>query len=122
MSNPILCLICETNPSGPYAAIVDGLHVCGTCADKVANAYSKAHSGRWYTWANAPYPAKLKERITRNLTKQVFERDAYRCVTCAGHIDLTCDHVIPESKGGETSLENLQTMCRPCNSSKGARQ
>lgn len=60
-----------------------------------------------------------KKRISRNLAKQVFERDAYRCVRCGSHIDLTCDHVIPESKGGPTTFENLQTMCRPCNCRKG---
>lgn len=64
--------------------------------------------------------ASKKEKINRKLAKQVFERDAYRCVTCGSHIDLTCDHLIAESKGGETSFENLQTMCRPCNSKKGA--
>lgn len=62
-----------------------------------------------------------KQAVPRRLAKQVFERDAYRCVTCGTHIDLTCDHIVPESKGGPTTLENLQTMCRPCNSKKGAR-
>lgn len=63
-----------------------------------------------------------KARIPRALAKQVMERDAYRCVTCGTHLDLTCDHIIPESKGGPTTVENLQTMCRPCNSRKGAKQ
>ena len=64
---------------------------------------------------------RTKAVIGRSLAKAVFERDAYRCVTCGTHVDLTCDHIFPESKGGETSLDNLQTMCRPCNSSKGSR-
>lgn len=62
-----------------------------------------------------------KEKIGYSLRRAVFERDAYRCVTCGDHRDLTCDHIHPESKGGETSLDNLQTMCRSCNSRKGAR-
>lgn len=62
-----------------------------------------------------------KKEISRTLQKKVFERDAYRCVTCGTHIDLSCDHIIPESKGGPTTLENLQAMCRPCNSKKGAK-
>lgn len=60
-----------------------------------------------------------KAKISRALAKQVFERDAYRCVSCSGYHDLTCDHVVPESVGGPTTLENLQTMCRSCNSRKG---
>ena len=68
----------------------------------------------------APEPAGYrKAKIPRALAKRVFERDAYRCVECGDHHDLTCDHVVPESKGGETTFENLQTMCRPCNSRKG---
>jgi len=62
-----------------------------------------------------------REPIGRALAKAVFERDAYRCVDCGDHMDLTCDHIVPVSKGGETSLRNLQTMCRRCNSRKGAR-
>lgn len=66
--------------------------------------------------------APKKAVIARTLSKAVFERDEYRCVRCGTHLDLTCDHIVPESKGGETSLANLQTMCRSCNSKKGARQ
>lgn len=62
---------------------------------------------------------RMKAKIPRSLAKRVFERDAYRCVTCGDHHDLTCDHVIAESKGGETTFENLQTMCRQCNCRKG---
>jgi hypothetical protein len=64
---------------------------------------------------------RKKDKIGRKLSKSVFERDAYRCVVCASHVDLCCDHIHPESKGGATSFDNLQTMCRPCNSKKGAR-
>lgn len=57
--------------------------------------------------------------IPPGLRKQVFERDAYRCQLCDSWEDLAIDHIHPESKGGPTSLENLQTLCRSCNSRKG---
>lgn len=66
-------------------------------------------------------PPRPSRHITRSLAKAVFERDGYRCVQCASHYDLTCDHIIPVSKGGVTEPTNLQTMCRSCNSSKGAK-
>lgn len=62
-----------------------------------------------------------KARIPAALARQVMERDAYRCRHCGTWLDLTCDHVVAESRGGATALENLQTLCRPCNSRKGAR-
>ena len=64
---------------------------------------------------------RKKENIGRELARRVLERDLYRCVSCGTHLDLTCDHIIPESRGGATTFENLQAMCRPCNLAKGAR-
>lgn len=78
-------------------------------------------SGEWVTYPGSASKYFKKAVIPRALAKSVFERDAYRCVHCSGHMDLTCDHVIPESKGGATILQNLQTLCRPCNSKKGDR-
>lgn len=52
----------------------------------------------------------------------VFRRDGYQCVYCGDYTEpLECDHVIPVSRGGETSMENLVTACRPCNREKGAK-
>lgn len=62
-----------------------------------------------------------KARIPAWLSRQVMERDAYRCRHCGTHLALTCDHVVAESRGGPTTLDNLQTLCQPCNSRKGAR-
>lgn len=61
---------------------------------------------------------RLKKQISNEIRKQVFERDGYRCQHCGGWIDLCVDHIYPESKGGPTCIENLQTLCRPCNSKK----
>jgi 5-methylcytosine-specific restriction endonuclease McrA len=37
-----------------------------------------------------------------------------------GPILMTKDHIVPKSRGGSNRLDNLQTMCAPCNESKGA--
>lgn len=59
-------------------------------------------------------------RMSR-LRKQVFERDAYRCKHCGDWHNLELDHIYPASKGGETTFENLQTLCSNCNTKKGAK-
>ena len=54
--------------------------------------------------------------------KTVFFRDDYRCQYCGGEFQkyqLTLDHVIPKSRGGPKSWENLVTCCVPCNQKKG---
>jgi 5-methylcytosine-specific restriction endonuclease McrA len=53
--------------------------------------------------------------------RAVWDRDDWTCVRCGTHKHLTVDHIVPVSKGGTDDFSNLQTMCQPCNSSKGAR-
>ncbi len=62
-----------------------------------------------------------KENIPADLRWQVWERDNFTCKQCGGRTHLTADHVVPESRGGSTALDNLQTLCRSCNSAKGNR-
>lgn len=57
--------------------------------------------------------------IPQVVKSKVFENDFYRCVNCGTHKDLTLDHILPVSKGGNDEIENLQTLCKPCNISKG---
>lgn len=48
----------------------------------------------------------------------VFLRDGFRCQYCGRRMpthDLTFDHVIPRSRGGRTTWENVVTACGPCN-------
>lgn len=44
-----------------------------------------------------------------------------RCLYCGDNIKLTYDHVIPLSRGGDTSISNCVIACKSCNSSKGAK-
>lgn len=66
-------------------------------------------------------PAKKRKnhpKIPPAMRKQVYERDHYTCRKCGTGDDLTCDHIIPISKGGKTVLRNLQTLCGECNRRK----
>ena len=64
---------------------------------------------------------KAKAVIPRQLRSLIFERDKYRCQNCDTHLNLSVDHIVPESKGGSCELSNLQTLCLTCNKSKGTK-
>ncbi len=49
----------------------------------------------------------------------VFLRDRFECQYCGSPEDLTFDHLIPRSKGGQTEWENVLAACSPCNLRKG---
>jgi len=80
---------------------------------------------------NIPEPIQANEIIFKHKTKripserlkvQVLMRDGNKCRLCG--ITLTgdnihFDHILPWSKGGETTLENLQVLCAPHNLAKG---
>ena len=59
-----------------------------------------------------------RQRVAFN-RKNVFRRDDQTCQYCGttGH-DLTLDHVLPRSRGGPTSWENVVACCRRCNAGK----
>ncbi len=48
----------------------------------------------------------------------VFLRDRFECQYCGSHEDLTFDHLIPRSKGGQTTWENVVAACSACNLKK----
>ena len=62
--------------------------------------------------------------MTSKLRQHIKERDHFTCKYCGAsteaepHLLLEIDHIVPVSKGGLTTEENLQTLCWRCNRSK----
>lgn len=67
---------------------------------------------------------KTKRDINLRLRFKVMQRDNFKCAICGSSpakdpsVELHIDHIIPWSKGGETVIENLQTLCSKCNLGK----
>ncbi|MEM7440990.1 MAG: HNH endonuclease [Pseudomonadota bacterium] len=51
----------------------------------------------------------------------LFLRDEFTCQYCGSKGDMTFDHVVPRSRGGRTTWENVVAACGPCNLKKGNR-
>jgi hypothetical protein len=67
---------------------------------------------------------RMRRPIVRLTRQNVMLRDAHQCQYCARRLpvrELNIDHVLPRSRGGGDSWENLVTACRPCNLNKGRR-
>jgi len=62
-----------------------------------------------------------RKRIPRDVRNAVWIRDAGLCVECGADDYLEFDHVIPVSKGGSNTLQNIQLLCRRCNVTKSDR-
>jgi hypothetical protein len=70
---------------------------------------------RLITYAKVPYKTKLVNK------RNIYLRDGYRCQYCGVKFptnELTWDHVMPKSRGGGFTWDNLVTCCHPCNRKK----
>lgn len=70
------------------------------------------------------FTKKQRALMTNKLREHIKERDHFTCCSCGNSIYaepnllLEIDHIIPVSKGGHTTEENLQTLCWKCNRAK----
>lgn len=68
---------------------------------------------------------KTKRDVNLSLRFKVMQRDSFKCSICGtspavdSSVALHIDHIKPYSKGGETIIDNLQTLCSRCNWGKG---
>jgi len=76
-------------------------------------------------WAKSA--AGQRALMTSQLRTQIKQRDGYACLQCGvsvaaePHLLLEVDHIVPVSKGGLSTHDNLQTLCWRCNRTKGAK-
>jgi len=128
LHNPVLVLNASYEPINICAARRALVLVLKGVASTEAHAPGQLHSQR----QTVPVPSVIRlleyRRIphqTRALSrKNILMRDRYTCQYCQKVLntsELTLDHVIPRSRGGETTWENLVACCHACNNKKGNR-
>jgi 5-methylcytosine-specific restriction endonuclease McrA len=66
----------------------------------------------------------FRKRDVKFSRQNIYARDKFQCQYCGTKLparELTCDHVLPRSRGGRATWTNIVTCCRPCNRKKGGR-
>jgi 5-methylcytosine-specific restriction endonuclease McrA len=79
-------------------------------------AFTLPHVIRLRTYVYVPHRDGV--RISR---RAIFARDRHHCQYCGSERHLTIDHVVPRSKGGTDTWDNVVTSCAACNRKKGDR-
>ncbi len=71
------------------------------------------------------YSKNQRKLMTKELRKEIMERDNYTCRICGKYmpdeVGLHIDHIVPVAKGGKTVRSNLQVLCSKCNGRKSDR-
>ena len=85
---------------------------------QILNIYNEWLNGKKY----CETIKRERSKVTSTLRYDVLKRDHFTCKMCGATvkdgIKLQVDHIIPVSKGGKTTMSNLQTLCQRCNRGK----
>lgn len=92
-----------------------GAWVCDFCFSRLAELYESERKIKMM----AGRPNTKRPTITPEQRWTVWERDDYTCRKCGARRPLAVDHIKPLCLGGEHHERNMQTLCVPCNRSKG---
>ena len=99
------------------ADLKERAEILGACARKLHEYVARRGEGIWsHKWLDSPAGGAMRLKV--------LEAAGRRCAICgATHKDrlLDVDHIIPRSKGGPSTFENLQVLCSKCNRAKGNR-
>ncbi len=105
--------------------LIDKLNCSLQNGADVATCEEPSASGAKDAIALAVQAAASTIRVMPALRWQVFQRDGWKCVACGrssqDEVILQVDHILPRSRGGPDSLDNLQTLCTVCNQGKSNR-
>ena len=64
-------------------------------------------------------PKKPYRYISPKIKQLILKRYKCECVICKSTEKIEFDHIIPISKGGKNTIDNLQLLCKSCNLKKG---
>jgi hypothetical protein len=129
-SQKLLCVVCKEsifNPESGHPVFIKKEYLCDACSLEEMKFYAFNSESILlsiiFSVLEMKYPRRTRRSIQGELKKSVLLKYKFQCAEC-GEKDgrkLSIDHIKPYSKGGREILDNLQVLCRSCNSKKGAK-
>ena len=110
-------LVLATSPAALWTIIIAVLIVAGIIV-VVRDIKRRRHSELAPVAVSEILPVRDSRYIPTWMRQHIMQRDQGQCVQCGSRSYLEFDHIIPLSRGGATSANNLQLLCRRCNLSK----
>lgn len=108
----------ETCRSGEHAWVEENIYTspqgARTCRE------CRRESARRYQAKQKRSRKHIGDAISHADRAFIYIRDGKRCLKCGSPDQLTIDHIVPVTMGGENHWTNYQTLCSPCNAAKGA--
>ena len=99
------------------ADLKERAEILGACAQRLHDYVAKRGEGIWdHKWLDSPAGGSMRFKV--------LEAGGRRCALCGITSEdraLDVDHIVPHSKGGPSTFENLQILCSKCNRAKGNR-
>ena len=99
------------------ADLKERAEILGACAQRLHDYVAKRGEGIWdHKWLDSPTGGSMRFKV--------LEAGGRRCALCgitSKDRALDVDHIVPHSKGGPSTFENLQILCSKCNRAKGNR-
>lgn len=121
MSLEITCKVAYTSPKGQNHYEKECTYLESEIRTAIKDVDARVEFMRSEAWRRK----NERSKVTPSLRYDVMRRDGFRCCLCgrsaANGAELEVDHIVPVSKGGNTTYGNLQTLCRECNRGKGAK-
>ncbi len=123
--NPVEIPVSEVNA---VKQLPEGLQIIGRTAGRTQmfrvgdGEMLAAHISRavraFHRQVDVGFERDASRHIPQDVKTAVWERDRGRCVQCEASDYLEFDHIIPHAKGGASTVQNVQLLCRRCNLKK----
>ena len=70
---------------------------------------------------NQPRLDACKFTSRKDVKDYIYLKYGKKCLCCGSEKNISLDHIVPIKKGGKNTLDNLQPLCKSCNSKKGVK-